>query len=156
MKSSNGGKVTMGLWKMCDSGLVNGASAKVCKDMPNKEDPNKKHFKAIALDVSRGFAILAALLILIGMWLVWVGHRNACMLLLGGGLASLVAMAVWAAEMLKPYNNWKQMGGGKAMAPGYSFYLNLAGGVLAMIAGLSCLRKPKGANMAKPIASGGG
>ena len=149
LSHSGGGKSTVGLWKACDKGMTGGANT--CVDMPNNNDPNKTHFKKIALDVCRAFAIISLLLILIGLWLVVTGHKHACLFLLGGGLSSLIAMGVWAGEMLKPYNNW---GNKKAMSPGYSFYLNLAGGVLAVIAGLACWRKPKGANMSKPIASG--
>jgi hypothetical protein len=136
-------KYNFGLWKGCNYAMLNGKKQKPpagqssCGHLPPSGD---KKFPKNSLDACRAFAILSAVLIAFGLVALYTGHRYASWLLVGGGVSSLVAMAIWAGELLKINTG---QGITYKGSPGYSFYLNLGGGVFALIAGLMFFRKVK-------------
>jgi len=139
--SQGGSKMNYGLWKTCmKTGGITSITANVCIDLPPKASLDK-NFKKNSLYAARVLAVLGPVLVavaLLNMYMKPLATKWNCALLLAGALASLVAMAVWAAEMMNPD---KGGGGNPKGSPGYSFYLNLAGGVLGLVAAWVCYKQ---------------
>jgi len=118
-----------GLWKDC----ITLGGAKQCTHLP--PSGNDK-FKKNSLEATRAFAIMGPVLVFLGMVLpIAKAHIWKCMLLLLGSLSSLIAMTIFATELLKPFED--QPSGMKG-TPGYSFYLNMVGGVMGLVTVLVC------------------
>jgi len=134
------GDAHMGLWKACvsGSGTYSGVSASMdgCIDTPPSETISPK-FPKNSLHAVRAFAIMGVVFVFLasfGMMYMPSYRKSQLTLLIAGGLSSLIAGAIWAGELLK-IDNMK-------MKPGYSFYLNLVGGLLALVASV-CFYKNK-------------
>ena len=119
----------IGLWKMCMD--VPGGTK--CSHAP-PEGVDAKGFPKNSLYAVRAFAILGVLLVAFSLvCAAYLKGNNKCqvMCLVGGAVCSIIANIIWAAELLK-------FGGSTNDAikadPGYSFYLNLSGGLVALLA----------------------
>ena len=129
--------VSMGLWKACGEswGKIHDIRGEtdICLDLPIH---GMKSFPKNSLYATRCFAIIGVILVF--MALVYRNNKTFQLVcLVSGGLASLIAMIIWASELLKikigdnlPSVKFK---------PGYSFYLNLSGGVMALAAAATLL-----------------
>lgn len=115
-----------GLWKQC----ITVSGNEVCRHTPPSDD---KKFKKNSLEATRAFAIMGPLFVsmsVLSMYMRPSAKKWHCALMLLGAVCSLVAMTIFAAELLKLDES--------KGTPGYSFYLNLAGGVMALVAVLVC------------------
>ncbi len=128
VKSQNSLNLHLGLWKFCAEGDKSDLSG--CKHLP---PDNNSSFPKNSLYAARVFAILGAALVFCAlMCSMFVKLSKDCqtMCLIAGGLSSLIAMSIWAAEMLKiSIDSSLEI----KFNPGYSFYLNMVGGVCALI-----------------------
>ena len=136
--STNNTDVSIGLWKTCGeiSGNMQGISgdAVVCTHVPVD---GWKTFPKNSLYAVRVLSILGVVLIFLSVICnMYRSGSHFCHLgmLLFGGICAIVANIVWAAELLKvkladssPTITFK---------PGYSFYLNLVGGIFAIISAI--------------------
>lgn len=129
-----GADINMGLWKGCGEGWAKyqgiSGDSDVCLHLPIE---GMKTFPKNALQAARVFAIMGIVLVFVALvCMMYMKNYKKCQLmcLLAGGLSSLIAMAIWSSEMLKIKigDNSKSV----KFNPGYSFYLNLVGGLAAM------------------------
>jgi len=124
---SGASKMNWGLWKSC-------AGNTHCLHLPPE---GNKMFPKNSLEAARAFAILGSLSMAISLYYMNMYPTKKLMLshlLLAGGICSVVAAIIWSAELLK----WPGSTGKDVKAsPGYSFYLNLSGGVLAVVAAVA-------------------
>lgn len=122
-----------GLWRECT--YVSGTNnLKECSHLP--PSGNTK-FKKNSLETTRAFAIMGPLFVFISLlfsFMYPLSHQLQCLFMLLGALSSVIAMIIFSSELLRPFEN----SAGKPGSPGYSFYLNLAGGVTAFIAAFAC------------------
>lgn len=127
---------TFGLWKGCGElwGKSQGISGDidVCLHLPVE---GMKSFPKNALYAARAFSIMGAIFIFAALvcMMYMKGYKRCQMVcLFVGGVSSLIAMAIWSAELLKV----KVSDGASPIKfnPGYSFYLNLAGGIMGLMA----------------------
>lgn len=127
-------KVNWGLWKMCGDASVQGLNVDKCYDLPPKGDP--KEFRKNSLEAARAFAVLGPVLVFLSIFFTHVhslgGHWQGVLLLMGG-LCSLIATVVFAAELRKPFGGAM---GGKTAKYGYSYFLSMAGGVMGVLASI--------------------
>lgn len=121
----------MGLWKFCADGGNGNSDLTGCKHLPPEND---RFFPKNSLYAARVFAILGVILVFCAAGCsMYMKTSKQCQLmcLIAGGISSLIAMGIWAKEMLR-----LQVMGATELKfnPGYSFYLNLAGGAFALVA----------------------
>lgn len=132
-----------GLWKMCAKGMK-------CAHLP---PPNDSKFPANSLRAAQAFALLGPILVALAVLCMWLYPERKdcqCALLALGGVASLIAMIIWLVDLLKISGSTGPMS--QKGTPGYSFYLNLAGGVSALIAS-GCCYQGGSWDMMKPLGS---
>ncbi len=113
-------KRRMGLWRLCksESGKTN------CVHLP--PNPTGK-FPKNSLYASRIFSVLGVVFVAVSLAMMWKMPKKMAWhfwLLLLGGLYSILAMIIWAVEMLHVE--------GVKYKPGYSFHLQWIGGVIAV------------------------
>jgi hypothetical protein len=137
LPSGDSADLAMGLWKLCGeaSGKVMNISGDVdaCAHLPLD---GVKTFPKNSLYAARAFALVGVIMVFSAlMCMMYMKGYKRCQLvsLLAGGAASIIASIVWAAELLKVKFDDSQQGTIK-FSPGYSFYLNLAGGLVALMA----------------------
>jgi hypothetical protein len=147
MKSLNLSKFEMdlGLWKSCATAagdlskvfsqdVVKGkAEVDVCLHLPPDDNKIFDKFPKNSLEAVRAFALMGPLFVFLGlMCMMYMKNWKRCpmVFLLLGGLFSLVANIIWVAEFRKL--NVGSVSDVK-FNPGYSFYLNMAGGVLGLL-----------------------
>jgi len=129
---------SLGLWKACgDISVSDGTSveAEACLHLPVND---WKSFPTNSLYAARAFSILGVMLVFMGLvsMMYMKGRKRfqlVCVLL--GGLCSVVANIVWASDMfsvVSPPMKGAQLKKLK-MKPGYSFYLNLVGGLVSLV-----------------------
>jgi hypothetical protein len=112
-----------GLWKKC--------SKKEC-DEHLPPDNKEKGYPKNSLEATRAFAILGPVLIVLGLSLMYLQNTNKklqTVLLVCGALASLISIIIYSAELLKIKLGNTEIHG----SPGYSYYLNMAGGVMGLV-----------------------
>jgi hypothetical protein len=129
--------LSIGLWKLCgeDWGKLDKQSldSEICAHLPIE---GVKKFPKNSLNAIRVFSLMGVVLIFTSLMCMMYGKNyKRCQLvcLLAGGLCSVIANIIWASEM----NKVVLMDGLPAIkfSPGYSFYLNLAGGLAGLAAG---------------------
>jgi hypothetical protein len=130
--------VSLGLWKGCGEILGKAASktsvsGDVCVHLPVD---GWKTFPKNSLTAVRSFAIIGAVLVLAGLYcMLYMKSKQQCggMLLAVGGVCSLIATTIWGIELRK----FKSDDGTieVKMDLGYSFYLNMVAGILAVLGG---------------------
>lgn len=119
----------MGLWKVCYQIDTISTKEQGCYHIPNEKNPN---FPKYSLNLCRVFAILGVICVVAVLSMFYKTQKKLQLeMLIIGSLCSLVCMIVWAVNLFK-YKD----GNGNEMKlnPGYSFYLNAIGGVLALVA----------------------
>lgn len=124
-----------GLWRVCADGGKDGAKIIDCKHLPPDDDPS---FPKNSLYAARVFAILAAILSLcsIGCLNGTVPKKWVLMCLVAAALCALIAISVWAAELMKmkvldPQQPTK-------FDPSYSFYAMIVGAVILLVLAGQC------------------
>lgn len=138
VKKKNGSdpNLNIGLWKACgkdvDSSIpkVN-INESLCVHLPMD---GWKSFPKNSLEAVRAFAILGSVLVFMSlMCMMYMKSYKRCQLvcLVAGGLCSLIAEGIWVAELtkLKPADNKPAV----KFDLGYSYYLNMGGGLLALV-----------------------
>lgn len=112
--------ISMGLWKKCNS-ITNS-----CVSLPPSGD-NK--FPKNSLMAVRALTIMGMVAVLVGVICDYMPNceKHRALAFAIGGLLSVVGSIVWLAEFTNI--------GGTKYQPGYSFYLNLIGGLSALGAG---------------------
>lgn len=130
------GDAAVGLWRAC--GEVWGksgnqsADANVCIHLPID---GLKSFPKNSLYAARTFSILGVLMIFGAlMCMMYMQKYTRCqlMMLIGGGISCLIGMAIWGAELKKiKYDDSKPA---IKMDFGYSYFLAMAAGFVALIA----------------------
>jgi hypothetical protein len=136
LPKKDGVDVSMGLWKACGEiwakeGKYSG-NMDMCVHLPID---GVKTFPKNSLYAVRAFSIIGVLLIFMGMMCMMYGKgykRCQLVFLVAGGLSAIIANSIWAAELLKikPHDGSATI----KFNPGYSFYLNLGGAVVALVA----------------------
>jgi hypothetical protein len=124
----------MGLWKVClDGNLANNAvpgvgqlSSDVCTHLPIDGD---KTFPKNSLYAVRALSIIAILALMMSLYCMMYMKGKKCILgfLMLGAVSSLVSSSIW----VKDFRGKK----GEKASLGYSYYLNLLGGLIALISG---------------------
>lgn len=135
-----------GLWKACvkASGDLNKyfplakpkgqGEIDVCIHLPPDDDKFFDKFAKNSLEATRAFAILGAVFVFLGlMCMMYMKTWKRCPMafLLLGGIFSLGANAIWFAEFRKLHLS---SGTEITFRPCYSFYVNMIGGLLALMA----------------------
>lgn len=128
-KKSGANSMHVGLWKAC----MDIGKGSACAHIPPEDLDMAKIFPKNSLYAVRAFAILGVLLVAFSLLCssYLKGHKKCqAMCLVGGAICSIIANVIWAAELLKygPKNAEVKTD------PGYSFYLNLSGGLVALLA----------------------
>ncbi len=126
------GDVSLGLWKSCADQWNKQEYDADCMHLPLE---GVKSFPKNSLYAARAFAIMGVILIFMGLMCMMYGKNyKRCQLvcLLTGGISSIIANVVWIAEMGKVKLDDSQPA--FKFNPGYSFYLNLAGGLAGLAA----------------------
>ncbi len=124
-KSADGQEAHFGLWKACDD--------KDCSHLPPSEKDDSK-FPKNSLYAVRAFAIMGVIFMFIGLsCMMYMKNNKRCQLMcfIASGISSLIAMAIWAGELKKIYANTGDVTK-VDFDLGYSFYLNLVGGLIAL------------------------
>lgn len=129
------GDLSLGLWKACGSiwkKMSNTSiDADICVHLPPE---GSRTFPKNSLHAVRVFAVAGIVLIFLGlMCMMYMKNYKRCPLamLMLGGLCSIIANVIWATELLKfkPDESDPVV----KFDPGYSFYLNLAGGLVGLM-----------------------
>lgn len=128
--------IAFGLWKGCGEGWgkvsrISG-NVDVCVHLPIE---GVKTFPKNSLYAARAFAVIGSVLIFMAMTcMMYMKNHKRCQLvmLMAGGMASIIASIIWAAEMLKVKVD--DNGPTIKFNPGYSFYLNMVGGLVGLLA----------------------
>jgi len=134
--SAGGADGAIGLWKACGEvwGKAHGISGDVdvCLHLPID---GLKSFPKNSLYAARAFSLMGIILIFMSLvCMMYMKNYKRCQLvcLIAGGLSALIANAIWAAELLKFKVN--DSSPSIKFNPGYSFYLNMIGGLVALVA----------------------
>lgn len=122
----------MGLWKACAKNNSPTGAVKKCLDLPPNNDPA---FPKDILKYIRALSVAGVVLVFCGLAcaIVMNGQHPNCVIacLALGGLLSISASILWGARMLniKDQSDTHET---LKTTPCISWYLNLAGGVLAV------------------------
>lgn len=120
------GSGNWGLWKMCSpSGCSN--------IMPT--DPTNHIFPRASLYAVRILMILGTILVMLSV----IPSIHSCVYLFLGSMFSLIATLIWYKQLLSI--TLTLPGATIKGSPGYSYFLNLAAGLVGLIAALVCFRK---------------
>jgi hypothetical protein len=138
----------VGLWKSClvatgDIGNLNKtlkgkAELDTCIHLPPDDNTIYDKFPKNSLEAVRAFALMGPLFIFLGlMCMMYMKAWKRCpmVFLLLGGLFSLIANIIWFAEFRKlniALDNKPSIEAKYSV--GYSFYLNMAGGIFGLLA----------------------
>ena len=114
-------KINEGLWQACAAP----SGKKICTDLPPSKtsDPS---FPKNALNAARALAIIGLVMVILAVVCKYMypGHKCCMVLLLLGGLCSVFAAVVWAVKVHKH---------SKGLKYGYSYWLSLVAGILAVL-----------------------
>jgi len=129
--SGMSGETSMGLWKMCGDIWNKQQELDTCMHLP---PDGTKTFPKNSLYAVRAFALMGVILVFLALTcMMYMKEYKKCQFvgLLAGGVASIIASVVWVAKMLKvkPDDESPDI----KFSPGYSFYLNLGGGLVALV-----------------------
>lgn len=149
----------LGLWKSCvtlrgQDNSNNRIELDLCEHIPPEQPTVFNEFPKNTLYAARAFSLIGLLLIF-GSLLCMMSrnenrkgkHSHYCemLMLVVGGLCTLLAAGIWASEMFRikvtaPSDNSQHT---VKLSPGYSFYVNILGGLSAVGAGLVLLSSGK-------------
>jgi hypothetical protein len=138
------GEASMGLWKVCgeiwgNPSGVGKVDADVCLHLPPE---GAKNFPKNSLYAARVFSLLGlsfVVLAILSMLTMPAKPLHHAVLFFLGGVCSLIANIVWAAELLhiKVSDSQDKL----KFSPGFSFYLNLGGSFTCLAGGILSLVK---------------